>query len=76
MVSDARFVATLDGRRPAWLDEAETNDLQQLLALVEEIGDWWQRFLRQPLDGERLVTLDKGATRHMRPWSWRKRYIM
>ena len=61
VVSDARFVATLDGGRPAWLDEAETNDLQQLLALAEETGERWQRFLRQPVDGERLVTLDEGA---------------
>jgi uncharacterized damage-inducible protein DinB len=61
VVSDARFVATLDGGLPAWLDEAETNELPQLLALAQQSGERWQRLLRQPLDGERLVTLDKGA---------------
>ena len=61
VVADARFVATLDGGRPAWLDEAATNDLRELLALAEETGERWQRFLRQPVDGERLVTLDAGA---------------
>ena len=61
VVADARYVATLDGGRPAWLDEAETNDLRELLALAEETGERWQRFLRQPVDGERLVFLDEGA---------------
>jgi uncharacterized damage-inducible protein DinB len=61
VVADARFVATLDGGRPAWLDEAATNDLRELLALAEETGERWQRFLRQPVDGERLVTLGAGA---------------
>jgi uncharacterized damage-inducible protein DinB len=61
VVSDARFVATLDGGPPAWLEEAETNDLGDLLTLAEESGERWQRFLRQPVDGERLVTLDEGA---------------
>jgi uncharacterized damage-inducible protein DinB len=61
VVADARFVATLDGGRPAWLEEAETNDLRELLALAEESGERWQRFLRQPVEGERLVYLDKGA---------------
>lgn len=31
------------------------------MALAEETGDRWQRFLSQPVDGERLVTLDAGA---------------
>ena len=61
VVTDARYVATLDGGPPAWLDEAETNDLRELLALAEETGERWQRFLQQPVDGERLVTLDAGA---------------
>lgn len=61
VVSDAGFVASLDGGLPAWLDEEETNDLHELLAMAEETGDRWQRFLREPVDGERVVTLDKGA---------------
>ena len=61
VVTGARYVATLDGGPPPWLDEAETNDLRDLLALAEETGERWQRFLRQPVDGERLVYLDKGA---------------
>lgn len=45
VVSDAGFVATLDrGPRP-WLDEAEANDLGELLALAEETGDRWQQVL-------------------------------
>ena len=61
VVTDACYVATLDGGRRAWLEEAETNDLGDLLALAEESGERWQRFLRQPVDGERLVFLDEGA---------------
>src|SRR4029453_13436004 len=49
VVADARFLATLEGGRPARAREAETNDLRELLALAEETGDRWQRFLRQPL---------------------------
>jgi uncharacterized damage-inducible protein DinB len=61
VIADARYVARLDGGPPAWLEEAETNDLRDLLALAEETGERWQRFLRQPVDGERLVYLDEGA---------------
>jgi uncharacterized damage-inducible protein DinB len=61
VVADARYIARLDGGRPAWLDEEETNDLRELMALAEETGDRWQQFLSQPVDGERLVTLDAGA---------------
>jgi uncharacterized damage-inducible protein DinB len=60
VLSDAGYVASLGGGRPAWLDR-EANDLRELLARAEETADRWQRFLREPVDGERVVTLDEGA---------------
>jgi uncharacterized damage-inducible protein DinB len=61
VVAGARYVSRLDGGPPPSLDEAKPNDLWQLLALADETGDRWQRFLGEPIDGERLVTLDEGA---------------
>ncbi len=62
VLSDAGYVGSLGGGRPAWLDaRRETNDLRELLARAEETADRWQRFLREPVDGERVVTLDEGA---------------
>ena len=61
VITDANYIARLDDGPPAWLDEAAANDLSKLLTLAEETADRWQRFLRQPVDGERIVTLDKGA---------------
>ncbi len=61
VITDANYVACLDDGPPAWLDEEAANDLSKLLTLAEEIADRWQRFLREPVNGERIVTLDKGA---------------
>jgi len=61
VVAGARYVARVDGGPPPQLDEAESNDFRDLLALAEETGARWQQFLRAPVDGERLVTLDAGA---------------
>ena len=61
VITDANYLARLDDGPPAWLDEAAANDLSKLLTLAEETTDRWQRFLREPVNGERIVTLDKGA---------------
>ena len=62
VISDAAYIASLDGDRSAWLSESrDENDLEQLLARAEETADRWQRFLREPVDPERVLTLDKGA---------------
>jgi uncharacterized damage-inducible protein DinB len=61
VITDANYVARLDDGPPAWLDEETAIDLSKLLTLAEETADRWQRFLREPVNGERIVTLDKGA---------------
>lgn len=61
VITDANYVARLDDGPPAWLDEEAANDLSKLLTLAEETADRWQRFLRELVNGERIVTLDKGA---------------
>ncbi len=61
VITDANYVARLDDGPPAWLDEQAANDLSKLLTLADETADRWQRFLSEPVNGERIVTLDKGA---------------
>lgn len=61
VITDARYIARLDGGPPPWLDEEAVNDLHELQKLSEETAERWQRFLNEPVDGERIVTLDDGA---------------
>lgn len=61
VIADARYIARLDGGPPPWLDEEAANDLRELQKLSEETAERWQRFLSEPVDGERIVTLDDGA---------------
>jgi len=60
--ADAGYVASLGGGRAIWaVADSETNDLRELNARVEENGARWKRFLREPVDSERLSFLDDGA---------------
>jgi uncharacterized damage-inducible protein DinB len=61
VITDAHYIARLDGGPPPWLEEEAANDLRQLLTLSEETAERWQRFFSEPVDGERIVTLDDGA---------------
>ena len=63
MVStDAGYLASLGAGRAAWaVRDGETADLRELAARAEENASRWERFLREPLDGERLAYLDDGA---------------
>jgi len=62
VLADAGYVASLGGGRADWAsDDNETNDLQELAARAEESGARWERFLQEPVDGERLAFLDDGA---------------
>lgn len=61
VIADARYIARLDGGSPPWLDEEAVNDLHELQKLSEETAERWQRFLSEPVDGERIVNLDDGA---------------
>ena len=62
MSADAGYVASLGGGRATWaVADSETNDLRELTARAEENGARWKRFLREPVDGERLAFLDDGA---------------
>ncbi len=60
--TDAAYMASLGGDRPAWsMAGSETTDLSELAARAEQTGAKWERYLRQPIDGERLAFLDNGA---------------
>jgi uncharacterized damage-inducible protein DinB len=58
---DADYLETLTGVRPAWVSDGnETDDLDQLEARVDETARLWDRFLAEPVDAERLLSLDNG----------------
>jgi len=62
VMADAGYVASLGAGRAIWaVSDGETTDLRELAARAEESGVRWQRFLREPIDGERLAFLDNGA---------------
>jgi len=62
VLSDAGYVASLGGGRASWAKAGgETDDLRELAARVDETRGRCERFLTEPLDGERLVLLDDGA---------------
>ena len=62
VLADAGYVASLGGGRAIWaVADNETNDLRELAARAEESGARWERFLREPVDGEHLALLDDGA---------------
>jgi uncharacterized damage-inducible protein DinB len=62
VLADAGYVASLGGGRAVWaVADSETNDLQELIVRVEENGARWKQFLHNPVDGESLAFLDKGA---------------
>ena len=53
VMADAGYVASLGGGRAVWATaDNETNDLRELAARAEESGARWERFLREPIDGE------------------------
>ena len=62
VLADAGYVASLGVGRAVWaVADGETTNLRELAARAEETGARWERFLRQPIDGERLAFLDDGA---------------
>ena len=62
VMADAGYVASLGAGRAIWaVANGETTDLRELAARAEENGARWERFLREPIDGERLAFLDDGA---------------
>lgn len=62
IMSDAGYLRSLAGNGPTWLrDRAESADFDQLSQRVEETERSWERFLSQPLDGERVLMLDQGT---------------
>ena len=62
VMADAGYVASLGAGRAIWaVADGETTDLRELVSRTEENGTRWERFLREPIDGERLAFLDDGA---------------
>ena len=61
VLADAGYVASLAGDRAVWAaDDSETNDLQEIIARIEENDVRWKQYLHKPIDGERLAFLDHG----------------
>jgi uncharacterized damage-inducible protein DinB len=61
VLSDAGYAAILTGVRPAWAAGGnDVDDLDGIEARVDETALLWERLLAQPLDGERVLLLDKG----------------
>lgn len=64
--SDAGYARRLagggPGDGPAWVDGDEVVGLDQLEARVEETGQLWERILSEPIDPERVIVVDKGAS--------------
>ncbi len=62
VLTDAGYLASLGCGRADWAsDTNETNDFQELTSRAEECGARWDRFLKKPVEGERLVYLDNGT---------------
>jgi uncharacterized damage-inducible protein DinB len=58
---DADYAITLMGAGPPWATESsETDDLDELEARVDETARLWERFVAEPADSERLLSLDAG----------------
>jgi DinB family len=50
------------GQRPAWVEhEEDTAALDELERRADETAQVWERFLSQPLEATKLITLDQGA---------------
>lgn len=59
---DAGYVSSLTGTSPSWVsDEVEADDLASLPARVDETTRRWEDFLAEPLDAERVLSLDGGT---------------
>ena len=62
VLADAGYLASLGAGRADWAShDNETSDLRELAARADESGARWERFLQEPIDGERLVYLDEGT---------------
>ena len=54
VMADAGYVASLGAGRATWaVPDGETTDLGELAARAEENSARWERFLREPIDGDR-----------------------
>ena len=60
--SDASYARRLAGAGAAWLDGDQSADLEQLEAWVDEAAQLWEQFLSEPVDAERVIIVDRGAS--------------
>ena len=58
IASDASYLRRLAGDGPDW---ADSSDLDELAARVEELAGRWEGYLGRPDDGERVLVVDNGA---------------
>jgi uncharacterized damage-inducible protein DinB len=61
VLADARYLRTLAGSAPGWVDDDESDDLGQLEAWAEQAEQLWEQFLSGPVDAERAIVVDQGA---------------
>jgi uncharacterized damage-inducible protein DinB len=57
----AGYLRAPAGTTPDWaLQRVESNDFDELLARVEGTARLWEEFLSDPVDSERILTVDEG----------------
>ncbi|MEO8447069.1 MAG: hypothetical protein ABI528_06215 [bacterium] len=62
ILTDAGYLASLGCGRAGWASaDNETNDFRELAARADDCGARWEQFLKEPVDGERIVYLDNGT---------------
>ena len=62
ITADGGYLGAPADAQPAWArDGVETTDLDELIARVDETAGRWERFLSEPPDADRVLTIDAGA---------------
>ena len=61
IIQSDRGYASRRGDRPAWVENEDTADLDELERRADENAEVWERLLSQPLEASKLIILDQGA---------------
>ena len=61
IIQSDRGYASRRGDRPAWVENEDTADLDELERRADENAEVWERLLSQPLEATKLIVLDQGA---------------
>jgi uncharacterized damage-inducible protein DinB len=59
--ADASYLRRLSGITPKWLENETPADLNTLAERADQTAEGWDRFLRQPVEAERVLEVNDGA---------------